>query len=90
MDGWHDCRQSSERAASKMAGAAWLGRRGASQAVVGPLASELVRRRGEIETGGNGWDGTWAMISYCIYFCRFKSGFMTNHSTVSQNVTFVR
>ena len=46
-----------------MAVAAWLGRRGAGQAVVGPLASELVRMRAEIETGGNGWDGTWAMIS---------------------------
>ena len=40
----------------------WAGG-GASQAVVGPLERELVRMRGKIETVGNGWDGTRAMIS---------------------------
>ena len=44
-----------------MAAAAWLGRRGASQAVVGQLDRELVRMRGKIETGGNGWE--WFPIS---------------------------
>ena len=63
---------------------------GASQAVVGPLERELVRMRGKIETVGNGWDGTRAMISYRLFFCRFKSDFMNNHLTESQNVTFLQ
>ena len=63
---------------------------GASQAVVGPLERELVRMHAEIEIGGNGWDGTRAMISYRLFFCRFKSDFMNNHLTKSQNVTILQ